>query len=542
VLQQYQRPVFLLMGIAALVLLISCANIANLVQARNVARRHEIELRVALGATRGRVISQLLIESLLIAFSGAVAGIALAAVAAKALIAMLPRSNAPLALDSHPDGTVLGVTMAVAGITAVLFGLLPALRASRTGADTNLSTGSRVTGRTFMERALVAGQLALSLILLVTAGLFLGTIRNLKATDLGFRPERVTTFDVSFPRGTESSQIRQAYARILSLLKHAPGVVAVSHVWPSVDSRNYWQRGVVVEGRPFLPNQRDFACGVSVGPEFFETLGMRLVAGRYLNERDQVSAAPAMVVNESFASAYFAGLSALGRHVVVDGAPSQNWEVVGVVRDAKHYGVRKDVCRPTYVPAGQAPKWNAYTAQGRGSFLVRTPAESPSTAQSIRTSIASVGGGVQMEALQPLEAAVDDMVNQEHMLAVLSTVFAALALVLAAIGLYGVMAYGVSRRTGELGIRMALGATPGGVQWLVLKQTAQLILIGVGVGVAAALPLARLTSSLLYGVKPADEMIFAASTLVLMAAGAFAGYLPAVRASRVDPVVALRHE
>jgi predicted permease len=393
-----------------------------------------------------------------------------------------------------------------------------------------------------MGRALVAGQLALSLILLVAAGLFIGTIRNLKATDLGFRPERVTAFDVSFPRGTDSSQIRQAYAKTLDHLKNAPRVVAVSHVWPSVYNRSRWQRGVVVEGRPFLADQRDFACGVSVGPAFFEILGMSLVAGRYLDTRDQISAAPAMVVNESFASAYFAGASPLGRHVVIDGAPAQNWEVVGVVRDAKHYGVREKICRTTYVPARQAPQWNAYTAQGAGSFLIRTSGDSPSTTEAIRAAISFAGGGMQMEALQPLETAVDDMVNQEHMVAVLSSLFAGLALVLAAIGLYGVMAYSVSQRTSELGIRMALGATPGEVQRLVLKQTAQLIPIGVGAGIAAAIPLARLTSSLLYGVKPGDETIFAASALVLTAAAALAGYLPALEASRVDPVVALRRE
>jgi ABC-type antimicrobial peptide transport system permease subunit len=216
--------------------------------------------------------------------------------------------------------------------------------------------------------------------------------------------------------------------------------------------------------------------------------------------------------------------------------------VVGVVRDAKHNGVREKVCRTTYVPAGRAPTWNAYTAQGRGSFLVRTAADSPSTAQTIRAAITSTGGGVQVEALQPLEAAVDDMVNQEHMIAVLSAVFAALAIVLAAIGLYGVMAYAVSQRISELGIRMALGATPGDVQWLVLKQTAALILIGVGAGIAAALPLARLTANLLYGLKPGDAMIFATAATVLMATGALAGYMPAMQASRVDPVVALRRE
>lgn len=540
-LQQYEKPMFLLLGIVALVLLISCANVANLVMARNLARRREIDMRRALGASRGRVIFQLLTESLLIAFLGAVAGVVLSAGAARALIAMLPESGTPLALDSRPDGTVLGFTMVVAGLTAILFGLLPALRASHSGEDTNLKTGARATGRSTLRRALVEGQLALSLILLVAAGLFLGTMGNLKATDLGFRPERVTAFDVTFPHGAESSHIRGAYARILTSLQNAPGVVAASHVWPSVYSHTRWQRGVTVEGRPMVANQRDMACGVSVGPEFFETLGMSLEAGRYLDARDQTSAEPATVVNESFAKAYFPGSSPLGRHVIVDGAPAQNWEIVGVVHDAKHYGVRENVCRTTYVPAGEAPKGNAYGSQGLGSFLVRAPAL-PSTAASIRAAVSSAGGGAQVESLQPLETAVDDMVSQEHMLAVLSSAFAMLALALAAIGLYGVMAYSVSQRTGELGIRVALGATPGEVQRLVLKQTARLVLTGVGVGIAAALPLARLTSNLLYGVKPGDERVFIVSALVLMVTAMGAAYLPALRASRVDPAVALRGE
>ena len=232
----------------------------------------------------------------------------------------------------------------------------------------------------------------------------------------------------------------------------------------------------------------------------------------------------------------------MGRHVIVDGAPAQNWEIVGIVRDAKHYGVRENVCRTTYVPAGAAPNGNAYGSQGLGSFLLRAPAALPSTAASIHAAVSSAGSGAQVESLQPLETAVDDMVSQEHMLAVLSATFAMLALALAAIGLYGVMAYSVSQRTGELGIRVALGATPGEVQWLVLKQTAQLVLTGVGVGIAAALPLTRLTSNLLYGVKPSDERVFVASTVVLMVTAMGAAYLPALRASRVDAAVALRGE
>lgn len=541
-LQQYRKAIYLLMGIVVLVLLISCANIANLVMARNAARRKEIGVRLALGAGRGRITSQLLIESFLIAMAGATAGIAMAAGAAKGLMGMLPQSNTPVALDLRPDDAVLGFTIAAATATAILFGLLPALRASRADLDKKLKTGSRATGRSFAGRALVAGQLALSLVLLIAAGLFLGTIRNLQRTDLGFQPQGVAAFDLSFPLGTADADVRRGYERIRDNLRVSPGVRSASYVWPSVYSHGRWIRGVTVEGRPFLPEQRDFACGVSVGADFFETMGMRLVAGRYLDERDQLSGAPVMVVNQSFASAYFSGGSPLGRHVIVDGAPVQNWTIVGVVRDAKHYGVREDICRTTYVPAGQAPQVNAYSAQGLGTFLIRTSEGFRGTAAVVRGAIAAAAGGAQVDRLQPLQTIVNDMVSQERTIAVLSAVFAALALVLAAIGLYGVMAYGISRRTGELGIRMALGAAASDVQWLVLRETAYLVAIGLVVGLAAAFFLTRLTSSLLYGVKATDPVVFGVSAFVLTAVAALAGQAPARRASRVDPMVALRHE
>jgi putative ABC transport system permease protein len=378
--------------------------------------------------------------------------------------------------------------------------------------------------------------------LLIAAGLFLGTFRNLKAIDLGFRPQGVAAFDVSFPRGTEAVEVRRVYERIRDNLKNAPGVINSSYVWPSVYSRERRSRGVAVEGRPFLPEQRDFACGVSVGPGFFETVGTVLVAGRYLDDRDQASGPPVMVINQSFASAYFGGASSLGRHVIVDGAPAQNWTIVGVVRDSKHYGVREDICRTTYVPSSQAPQGNAYSAHGMGSFLIRTSEDSHSTAAAVRAAISAAGGGVQVEGFQPLETIVDDMVSQERTIAELSGVFAILALALAAVGLYGVTAYGVSRRTAELGIRMALGAAPGDVQWFVLTETAYLTAIGIVLGIAAALLLTRLTSNLLYGVKATDAMVFGVSALVLAAVATLAGQLPARRASRIDPMVALRHE
>jgi predicted permease len=430
--------------------------------------------------------------------------------------------------------------MATASAAAILFGLLPALRASRRGLA---GSGMRVTAGSFSGRTLVAGQLALSLVLLIGAGLFLATIRNLKATDLGFRPESVVGFDVSFRRGTTGDEVRQAYMRIRENLKGSAGVENVSFVWPSVYSRGLgWRRGVTVEGRALPAGRRDFACGVSVGPEFFETTRVGLLAGRLLDERDQYSATPAMVVNESFASAYLTGGPRIGRHVVVDGAPSKTWEIVGIVRDAKHYGVREKVCSTTYVPAGQAPASNAYASQGFGSFLLRTGAGTTAIGARVRAAVSAAGGGAQIEDIQPLEAIVDDMIGEEYMITVLATALAILALVLAAIGLFGVTAYSVSRRTGELGIRMALGAAPADVRGLVLTETTQLVAIGIGCGLAAALLLTSFAKNLLYGVRPTDQLIFAASATLLATVAAVAAYLPARRASQIDPMTALRHE
>jgi predicted permease len=538
--QQYRQPLFLLMSVVVLVLLISCANVANLVMARNSSRQDEIAMRIALGAGRGRVALQLLTESLLIAAAGGVVGIIFAIWATRALISMFPRTRPAIFLDTSPDMTVLAFTAAVACATAVIFGLLPALVASR-----KIGVGVGSTGRTTRNsragRLLVAVQLALAFPLLIGAGLFLGTIRNLKAADLGFRVDGVLGFDVSVWNGTPKDRIQQSYAQIRDNIRRSPGVSAASYVWPSVYDHGYWSTGVAVEGRPGGPgNWIDSACAISVGPEFFETLEIGLVAGRYLDERDQDGVASVAVINESFAKAYFDGSSPIGRHVTQDGPSRVTREIVGVVRDAKHRGVREPVCRMEYLPAAHAD--NAYGDQGHGSFIVRTAGPSPAIEPFIRTAVSAVGGGAQIEQLQPFENIVDAMISQERMIATLSSVFGLVALALAAIGLYGVMTYAVAKRTREFGVRMALGARPYDVQGLVLKETAQCVLIGLVTGVPAALTLTRLISTMLYGVGATDLAIFSFAAAVLAAVAVLAGCLPAWAASRIDPVIALRQE
>jgi predicted permease len=540
--QHYERPLFVLMGVVVLVLLICCANVGNLVLERTMGRQHEIALRRALGASRMRILAQLMTENLLVVMAGAAVGVGLAMWAVRGMIAMLPSARPALVFDPNPDAAVLGFTAVVAIGTALLLSLLPTMQATQTEASLMSKSSVRSAGRSLMGRALIVTQLALSLVLLVGAGLFLGTIRNLKATNLGFHPESITSFDVSFARTVTPDRVARGYDQIRKNLESAPGVMTVSYAWPSVYSKFRWSRGIKVDGTS--PGwSKSFACGVSVGPDFFETLGMGLKAGRFLNEQDQTGAALNTVVNQSFVQANFGSISPVGRQVVIDGFPTaRTWTIVGVVPDAKHYGVREKVCPTTYVPAAHASSWNAFGGQGIGSFLVRSDAQLAPQEGFIRAAVGAVGGGAQIEQMQPLETIVNDMVTQERIMASLCTVFSLIAIVLAAIGLYGVVAYGVSQRTAELGIRIALGAQRWSVVRLVLHETAQLVLLGTVIGVVAAFGLTRLVASMLYGVRPDDMGFFAGATALLAMVAAGAGYLPARRAARIDPMIAIRHE
>ena len=540
--QRYQRPLFVLMGVVVLVLLICCANVGNLVLERTSARRQEIEVRRALGASRKRILLQLMTENLLVVLAGAAVGVGFAMWAVRAMIAMLPSARPALVFDPNPDAAVLGFTAGVAIAAALVLSLLPILNATRTDGSPMSKGGVHSTRRSLSGRVLIVVQLALSLVLLVGAGLFLGTIRNLKAADLGFHAESVTSFDVSFPRTVTPDRVDQSYDQNRQNLATTSGVVTASYVWPSVYSSFRWSRGLKIDGQSTTGGQKVFACGVSVGPDFFETLGIGLVAGRFLTEQDQRGMAMNTVVNQSFVRANFGEVSPIGRQILVDGSPAQTWTIVGVVPDAKHYGVRTKVCPTTYVPATQAPQANAFSAQGAGSFLVRSNAGLAPEEGSIRAAVGAVGGGAQIEQMQPLETIVNDMVTQERIMASLCTVFSLIAILLAAIGLYGVVAYGVSQRTAELGIRIALGAQRWSVVRLVLHETAQLVLIGAVIGVGAAIGLTRLVASMLYGVSPNDVGFFAGATALLSLVATGAGYLPAWRAARIDPMIAIRHE
>jgi predicted permease len=531
--RKYEKPLLVLFAVVAVVLLISCANIANLILARNAARHHEIVVRLALGASRARVAWQLFTENLTLSLSGAFVGLLLSVWGTRVLVSLLPSSPLPMSFNLQPDYVVFGFSTGVAVATAILFGLGPALRASREKFEMTLHGGQRVIGSAWSGRLLLAGQLALSLPLLVGAGLFVETLHNLKSSDLGFHAENVTTFDLSYPKGTSDDRLHQACAEIKQRLQSHLGVIVASY-GSSVYGDGGWSGSVDVIGNPSPGKDNDVGL-ISAGPGFFEAIALGLLQGRNLNSQDQAEKPPVAVVNESFARHYFGSNSAIGQRIKLGFEPQVIREIVGVVRDAKHYGVRERVWRMVYLPARKGD-----------SFFVRSTLNTQLLSGAIRADVAASDKVLQVEELRPMETVVNDMISQERLTALLSSAFGMLACLIAAIGLYGVVAYGVSRRTNEFGIRMTLGAQRGDIRTLVLRQTLAVVLCGVAIGIGGSLAVVRLLSSaingMLYGIKPTDISLFMGATISLVAIALLAAFLPARRASRVDPMVALRYE
>jgi len=531
--RKYEKPLLVLFAVVAVVLLISCANIANLILARNAARHHEIVVRLALGASRARVAWQLFTENLTLSLSGAFVGLLLSVWGTRVLVSLLPSSPLPMSFNLQPDYVVFGFSTGVAVATAILFGLGPALRASREKLEMTLHGGQRVIGSAWSGRLLLAGQLALSLPLLVGAGLFVETLHNLKSSDLGFNAEHVMTFHLSYLKGTSQDRLHQACAEIKQRLESHPGVIVASY-GSSVYEDGGWSGSVDVIGNPSPGKDNDVGL-ISAGPGFFEAIALGLLQGRYLHSQDQAEEPPVAVVNESFARHYFGSNPAIGQRIKLGFEPQIIREIVGVVRDAKHYGVRERVWRMVYLPARQGD-----------SFFVRSTLNTQLLSGAIRADVAASDKVLQIEELRPLETVVNDMISQERLTALLSSAFGVLACLIAAIGLYGVVAYGVSRRTNEFGIRMALGAQRGDIRTLVLRQTLAVVLCGVAIGIGGSLAVVRLLSSaingMLYGIKPTDISLFMGATISLVAIALLAAFLPARRASRVDPMVALRYE
>jgi putative ABC transport system permease protein len=537
---EYRTALFTLMAVVGLVLLIACATIANLLLARAAARQREISIRMAIGAARRRVMRQLLSESLLLSILGAAGGLLFAVWGSRLLVRFLSTAGNELQLDTAPDLRVLAFTMGVAVLTGLLFGLAPALRATRVSPNNALKEHARgmVGSRFSLGRALVTGQVALSLMLLVAAGLFLGTLRNLLTTDLGFDLHNVLIVRADMMQtNVPKDQRPRVYREIVERLHAIPGVSSASSSRMTPIGRGQWDSEVYPEG--YAPKAKDDTLVYfnRVSPGYFATMRQPVLLGRDFSAHDDLGAPKAMMVTESVGRRFFSHANPIGKTIRAEGPGKEGvYQVIGVVKDAKYASVDEGLTLTVYIACAQdADPWPGV------SFEVRTERSVETFIPAVRAAIGEVNRGISLE-FRNFETQVNESLLQPRMVALLSAFFGGLALLLAMIGLYGVTAYGVARRQAEIGIRMALGAQPASVVWLVLRDVAAMLAIGTLLGLGASLAAGRFVASLLYGVKPQDAAPLAIAAIVLGIATGIAAYLPAHRAARLDPMAALREE
>jgi predicted permease len=538
--RQFSSPLLALMAIVGLVLLIACTNVANLMIARATARQREIAIRLAMGASRRRLIGQLLQESLLLSAAGGLAGLGLAVLMDKALIGLLPADVLPLTLSSRPDTRVLLFTLAVSALTGLIFGLVPALQATRPNLAGTLKdqAGSLAGGTSVgLRKALVVAQVALSLLLLIGAGLFVQSLQNLRGVDPGFRTGGLVTFGVDPSlNGYKPDRSREYYRQLHDRLTGLPGATSAALALITLLDGNEWDSSVTVEGYTGKEGAQPHMQFVS--PRFFETLGIPILHGRDFDRRDEHGAPQVAIVNQKFARRYFGTDNPVGRRIGMGGDPGTKTdiEVIAVVADTKYEDLRAEIPVQVYRPFRQLDFVINMTA------YVRAAGDPGSLFPAVRQVAREVDSNVPVYGMRTLEQQVDRSLVTERMLAMLSAAFGLLATALAAVGLYGVMAYMVARRTREIGIRMALGAAQGNVVWLVMREVLLLSCIGIAIGAPGAWLLSRYVETQLFGVKPADPLTIAAAILGIAAVAILSGYLPARRATSIDPIRALRWE
>ena len=540
--RQYETPLWLLLATAGLVLLIACANLANLLLARASVREREIAVRQAIGARRSRLVGQLLAESLLLAVLGTTLGAAFARIVSRALIAFLSTPGNRLFVGLGMDWRVLAFTAGMAVGTCLLFGLLPALRATNVSPAAAMRAGGRGSSagreRFTLRRMLIATQVALSMVLLVGALLFVRSLRNLVTLDPGFRPEGVVAVDLDLDQEHYSKEATAAVTRdLLQRIHSAPGVASAAEVniWPI--SGNAWDGPAYVEGDP---NQRRASYFAPVGPGYFRTIGTQLLAGRDFDARDTDNAPKVAIVNQAFARTFFGGANPVGRSFRMEAPAGQadpRYEIIGLAQNAKYRQMREDFLPISYLAAGQ----QLDQAGARVDFVVRTNTSMGETLTAIKSAVADVSPGIGIE-FHVISERIQETLLRDRLMATLSGAFGLLAGLLSTLGLYGVIAYMVTRRRNEIGVRMALGADGGRVVRLVLREACLLLLAGLVIGTGLALWLGRAATALLYGLKPYDPVALAVAIGVLAAVGIAASCGPARRAARLHPMDALREE
>ena len=546
--ERFTQPLLVLMALVGFVLLIACANVASLLLARGSARQKEIAVRAALGAGRVRLLRQLLTESLLLAALGGLVGLVCARFADDLLLALPLTNGRPLAITLRLDGTMLIFTACVALLAAVLFGCAPAWNAARIdlNAVLNANTRSVVTGgenqrsRWDLRKLVVVGEVALSLLLLAGAGMLVRSLLKLRDVNPGFNRDRVLLLGVDPTLvGYKGNRLLNLYKQLVDAAGTVPGVRSASLSAVPPMSYRQWRTGVFIQGHLPGTNEDTTAPWNLISPNFFRTLEIPLLQGRDFTPQDDPTAPKVAIINEAMARFYFGDDSAVGKRLSFISPEGGEVEIVGVVGNAKYGSLREATPRMLYLPYLQPPSGSL---EFDITMEVRTAGNPESLAGAVRQAIRGAERDLPILALTTLAEEVNNSLAQERLVAELSSFFGLLALILASVGLYGVVTYTVARRTGEIGIRMALGARRPQVLWMVLRESLELIAIGVVIGIPLVVAFARLISSQLYGITKGDPLTICAAVALQASIAAIASYIPARLATKVDPMVALRYE
>ena len=540
--QQYEKPLWVLTGVTGFVLLIACANLASLLAARAVVRQKEIAVRLAIGSSRARIIQQLMTESLLLALSGGLAGMVLARATVRSLLTFLPEKPTGYGISSAPDWRILCFALGLSLVTGLVFGSIPALQAAGPNiADTLKGNAASVTGGSaaiHFRRLLVTAQISLSLLLLIGATLFIRSLGNLHSVNPGFKTEKLVQFDMDLGSiGYDPERAHSFYKRLETRLGHLPGVEAAGIATNPVLADSDWESVVRVEGRENQPGEASRAYVNRVSPGYFKTLGIHLLSGRTFRESDTPDSPKVVVVSESFARHYFGGQPAIGHRMGRDYDPRtpMDMEIIGVVNDIDYQDLRQKESRQVYLCAPQGSEFVT-------TVYVDVRNNPRSALASARRLVHEMEPKAPVMNMKTVERQLEESLVMERMIASLSTVFTILAVALAVLGLYGVMAYMVTQRAREIGIRVALGAMFGNVVWLVMREVVVLVAAGIAVGLPLALALSRFIGSQLYGIEPTDPISIAIAALLLAGIAMLAGFIPARRAAAADPLDVLRYE